>query len=70
MDSKDKFTILKDSFEKQGSDEKIQGLTLIVDGKLKEVFDTIIYKSEKYEDYSGVMSDIIILGINKIINDL
>lgn len=44
MNKEDTFTIMKDMFGKKGSEEQVEGLTLIIDGKLKEVFDTIIGK--------------------------
>ncbi len=46
-----------------------EGLTIIIDGKLKEMFDIIINKTGKYEDYTGLMSNVILNGINKIIEE-
>lgn len=53
--SNETFTIMRDTYGKQGSDETVDGLTIIIDGKLKEMFDVIIYKSEKYSDYTSLM---------------
>lgn len=33
------FTIMKDTFGKKDNDEKVEGLTVIVDGTLKDMFD-------------------------------
>ncbi len=65
--SKNTFTIIKDSFSKEGTDEIVEGLTIIIDGKLKQMFDIIINEHSKYIGYSELMSDVILLGINKII---
>ena len=67
--NKDTFTIMRETFGKQGSDETVEGLTIIIDGKLKEMFDIIINKTGKYEDYTGLMSNVILNGINKIIEE-
>lgn len=67
--SNETFTIMRDTFGKQGSDETVEGLTIIIDGKLKEMFDIIINKTGKYENYTGLMSDVIVNGINKIIEE-
>jgi len=60
---------MRDTFGKQGSEATVEGLTIIIDGKLKEMFDVIIYKTGKYSDYTSLMSDVILNGINKIIDE-
>lgn len=70
MNNKETFTIIKDTFGKQGSNQEVEGLTLIIDGKLKEVFDTILCKTDRFEDYTSIMSEVVLNGINKIIDDL
>lgn len=67
--SNETFTIMRDTFGKQGSDETVEGLTIIIDGKLKEMFDIIISKKGKHKDYTDLMSDVILNGINKIIEE-
>ena len=64
------FTILKDTFGKAGSEEKVEGLTVIVDGTLKEMFDKIINESDGYENYSDVLSMVVLKGMNVIIEEL
>jgi predicted component of type VI protein secretion system len=70
MNKADTFTIMKDMFGKNGSEEQVEGLTLIIDGKLKEVFDTIIGKSDDYKNYTDVLSSVIVHGVNEIIGKL
>lgn len=70
MNNSDTFTIMKDMFGKQGSEEQVEGLTLIIDGKLKDVFDTIIAKSDEYENYTDVLSSVIVHGVSGIIEKL
>ncbi|MDM5340497.1 hypothetical protein QUF84_25225 [Fictibacillus enclensis] len=70
MNKAETFTIMKDTFGKKGSEEQVEGLTLIVDGKLKEVFDAIIDKSDEYDNYTDVLSSVIMHGVNEIIGKL
>jgi hypothetical protein len=70
MNSENTFTIMKDMFGKKGSDEQVEGLTLIIDGKLKDVFDTILAKSDDYKNYTDVLSSVIVHGVNGIIEKL
>ena len=70
MNKTETFTIMKEMFGKEGSEEQVEGLTLIIDGKLKEVFDTIIDKSDDYNNYTDVLSSIVVHGVNGVINEL
>ena len=60
MSNKDVVTI-----ENEQTGEKLQGLTVIVDGKLKQVMDIIIVKNDNYTE---VVKDALFEGINNIIN--
>jgi len=42
MGTENKITLLNEEFENEKTGEKIQGITVIVDGKLKEVMDILI----------------------------
>ncbi len=68
--SEQTFTIIRDTFGKQGSDETIEGLTIIIDGKIKEVFDAILCRSSQYSSYTELLSDVIVNGVSKIIDDI
>ncbi|KQO04816.1 hypothetical protein [Paenibacillus sp. Leaf72] len=64
----DKLTILNEKFKREGSEVEVDGLTIFIDGTLKKVFDKI--KAEKgYNDYSEILRDALIQGINKIIKE-
>lgn len=66
MDSN--LVILNEKFKKENSEQEVDGLTIIVDGVIKQVFDTIRDLKE-YDEYNEVLRDVIVEGINKIIND-
>jgi len=64
----DLLTIISEKFENGQNGEQVDGLTVIIDGKIKQVFDKIL--SEKgYNDYTEILRDAIFNGINKIIEN-
>lgn len=68
MNNENVVTILNEEFENDKTGEKVQGLTIIVDGKLKQVMDIIIEKDENYNNYTDIVRDSLFNGINNIIN--
>ena len=54
-----KVTILSEEFENDKTGEKVQGITIIVDGKFKEVVDLLMEKNHSYEDYTEIIKDAI-----------
>ncbi|MBU3102439.1 MULTISPECIES: hypothetical protein [Clostridium] len=64
--SENYLTIQSEKFQKDENSEPVEGLTIIIDGKVKQVFDKI--KLEKgYNSYSEILRDAIFNGINTII---
>lgn len=62
-------TLMKDTYQNGETGDQVEGITLIVDGKIKEVFDTILSKSESYQDYTEVMRDVVLKGLNVIMEE-
>lgn len=60
-------TILNEEFENDKTGEKVQGITIIVDGKLKEVIDLLMKNNPNYMDYSEIVRDAFFKGINSMI---
>ncbi len=65
--SNNKLTILSEKFENEKSGKSVDGLTLIVDGKIKEMFDIIIMNEKTLENYSEVLREIIFNGMESYI---
>ncbi|WP_257350214.1 hypothetical protein [Pseudalkalibacillus decolorationis] len=65
----EKLTILKDKFQKGESDEEVEGLTIIIDGKIKEVFDEVINTQKEYSEYTEVMRDVVFTGLRSILDN-
>ena len=60
-------TILNEEFENDKSGEKVQGITIIMDGKLKEVVDTLMKNNSDYKNYTEIVRDAFFKGINSMI---
>ncbi|WP_242225333.1 hypothetical protein [Bacillus cereus group sp. BfR-BA-01380] len=68
MSKEEKLVILNETFKKEGSPEDIEGLTIMVDGVIKQVFDKI--KSDReYTSYNEVLRDVIFEGVSGIIKN-
>lgn len=63
--SDDMITIMNEKFNKEDGSQ-VDGLTLMIDGKIKMVFDKIM-KEQEYEDSSTLFRDIVLNGINALI---
>ena len=63
----DTFTILNEEFENDKTGEKVRGITIIIDGKLRDVIDLIIKNNAKYNNYNEVVRDAFINGLNSIV---
>ncbi|WP_058487073.1 hypothetical protein [Defluviitalea phaphyphila] len=66
MSSNDLLTIISEKFKNGENGEQVDGLTVIIDGKIKQIFDKILLE-KGYNDYSEVLSDVIFNGINKML---
>ena len=60
-------TFLQDEFEKGTRGEKVQGITIIVDGAVKQVMDMVMRKNSNYKDYTSIVRDAFFSGLNQIV---
>jgi len=58
-----KITIMREEFENEQTGEKVEGVTVIVDGILKQFLDVIKAKEPKYEDNLSVIQDALMKGL-------
>ncbi|TRW21018.1 hypothetical protein FL857_12280 [Criibacterium bergeronii] len=70
MSSDNVITMMSEEFENNKTGEKVEGITIIVDGKFKQVLDKIISKDGNYENYTEILKDAIFDGINNIISKI
>ena len=62
-------TILNEEFENDKTGEKVQGITIIMDGKLKEVLDLLMKNNPDYKNYTEIVRDAFFNGINSMIRE-
>ena len=62
-------TILNEEFENDKTGEKVQGITIIVDGKLKEVLDLLMKNNPDSKNYTEIVRDAFFDGINSMIRE-
>ena len=65
--SDNKLSIISEKFENEKKGEQVEGITVIIDGKLKDIFDNMIEKEGIYSDYKEVMRDVLFSGINNYV---
>lgn len=65
--SDNKLSIISEKFENEKTGEKVEGITIIIDGKLKDMLDIIIEKEGIYSDYKEIMRDVLFSGINNYV---
>ncbi|QOR34662.1 hypothetical protein IMX26_14470 [Clostridium sp. 'deep sea'] len=62
-----KMTILKEKFNNSQTEQQVEGLTLMIEGKIKEVFDKVLECSDDYCNYEEVFQDALFMGLSHII---
>lgn len=66
MNSNDTVTMLNEEFENDQTGEKVEGITIIVDGQFKQVLDMIKAKSDSYQNYTEIIRDALFEGVNSM----
>jgi len=66
MNSNDTVTMLNEEFENDQTGEKVEGITIIIDGQFKQVLDIIKAKSDSYENYTEIIRDALFEGVNSM----
>lgn len=59
-------TMINEEFENESTGEKVEGITIIVDGMLKQVIDIIKMKQPNYKNNVSVLQDALMRGLEDI----
>ena len=65
-----KMRIMSEEFENTDTGEKVTGITVMIDGKLKQVFDVMIKKSGGEKSYLEMLQEVLVMGIDEYIKRL
>ena len=65
-----KMRIMAEEFENTDTGEKVTGITVMIDGKIKQVFDAMIKKSDGEKSYLEMLQEVLVMGIDEYIKRL
>ena len=64
---KNTITLISDNFENGENGETVRGITIIIDGTLKQVMDLLIEKNPDYLNYMELTKEALFEGVSKMI---
>lgn len=67
MSENNKIVMFSEEYENEQTGEKVDGITVLIDGKLKQTLDVIMQKENKYNSYTEVLRDLIYTGVENFI---
>lgn len=59
-------TIMTEEFENEKTGEKVEGITIMVDGVLKHLFEIIKQEKNQYTDNVSIVQDALMKGLEDI----
>ncbi len=62
-----KLTLVSEKYNNAETGQEIDGITVMIEGKIKEIFDLIIDISDDYTNYSQVLKDSLFMGLSQMI---
>ena len=65
--SENNVVFLSEKFENEKSGELIDGITIMIDGKLKTMLDILMEKEKIYNSYAEIIKDLVFDGINRLV---
>lgn len=63
-----KVSIMQEMFKKEGSDELVPAVTIILDGQIRNIIDALT-EQNGYEGYPEAISEILFKGIESMIKN-
>ena len=63
-------SIMSDEFENEKTGEKVEGITIMVDGVFKEFLDIIQAQKPQYENNVSIIQDALMKGLESIKDSL
>ena len=63
-------SVITEEFENEKTGEKVEGITIMVDGVLKEFFNIIKREKQEYTSSASIVQDALLRGLEQIKNSL
>ena len=63
-------SIMTEEFENEKTGEKVEGITIMIDGILREFFNVLKERNPKYNDNVSIVKDALMKGLESLKNDI
>ncbi|KHD13338.1 hypothetical protein ACQR2L_05945 [Clostridium butyricum] len=63
-------SIMTEEFENEKTGEKVEGITIMVDGILKNFFDILKERNPRYNDNVSIVQDALMKGLEVLKNEV
>ena len=63
-------SILTEEFENEKTGERVEGITIMIDGALKDFFDIIKREKREYTSNVSIVQDALVRGLEQIKNSI
>ena len=63
-------SIMTEEFENEKTGERVEGITIMVDGAIKELFDIINLEKKEYSNNVSIVQDALMKGLEEIKNTI
>ena len=65
----EKIHIMQDMFKNGNTGEEVPGVTVIVDGAVRQMFDVLIKRSSQSNNYVEIMHEILLAGVEHLMQN-
>ena len=65
-----KITMMSEKFENEETGQNVEGITIMIDGMLKQFLEIIRAKNPEYENNLSIIQDALIKGLERIKNEV
>ncbi len=65
-----KINIISENFENEKTGEQVEGVTIIVDGMLKQILEIIKNDKKQYDNNVSIIGDALLKGLDEIRRNL
>lgn len=69
MSQENMLVILNEQFENADTKEKVEGITIMIDGKFKKVLDIMLEQHEDCNSYAEIIQKILFKGIEEMMKE-
>ena len=63
-------TMIAEKMKKVKKDEEVEGITIVINDEIKEIFEMIINRSGTYKNYKELLREAMVIGVNEIIKSI